>query len=769
MDVKLHDRGTVKRQVATPFELKTGKVSFSFSHQGQISLYAMMLDKPDRPCKFGLLAYLKEGVSMKYVSINDCIRNSLIMQRNELVHHLKSAKVGPETRTNISFCANCEHLLDCCLLGQLYAPEKLSNFYSNNPDLVPCVLSHLTEREVQFFKRYIDMIYHEELHLKRESKGGHFWTRTAVELEKQKKAIGKLALHRTEATVPGEYVFERAQPFKSLGALPVDLQCSRSDRITLSIENDDYSLDKIGFVYGAIRSIDENYVTVQLDEKINESLLDRTFRLDVVPNVSNCSFMYSAILRLMTEEERNSANLRAYLIDQRAPTYNQKFAPNELDIARRVCSDLNDCQRRAVIKAFNIDRSSYLLIKGLPGTGKSETIARIVRILAELNRTVLICAHTHQAADDILLRLLNEKVKFLRIGHRSRIHPDLLEHSEDQLVRSASSMFGLRVKYLSYGIFAGTCHSMNGHLIFGLKQFDYCIVDEANQMSLPESLLPLLDCERFILVGDSQQLPPAVQSEEARLAGLGETMFDILSRQKTDDRWEDNCVSLTVQYRMNREIMRIANRCTYDNQLSCASDWVANSTLDLNREHLEPIESWMEACLSGDIKLSVVFLNTDGSEESADERSADRHAEPNVKRDDDDGISFNQIEINILIKIVHRLVQCHHPVEQMSIISFYSEQIRRLKSSISGPMISTVDQYQGKDVVLISCVKSRKSERTGTEILNDNRLLNVAMTRAKKKLILVGNRSALECYEPFRRLFACLNDYQIIQVSGRPQ
>ena len=761
MDVQLHDRGTMKRQVATPFELKTGKVSFSFSHQGQISLYAMMLDKRSRPCNFGLLAYLKEGVSMKYVPINDCIRNSLILQRNELVHHLKNAKIGPETRTNISFCSNCEHLLDCCLLGQVYAPEKLASFYSNNPEFVPCVLSHLTEREVQFFQRYIDMIDLEERQLKEEFKGGYYWNRSAVELETEKKAIGRLVLHRTEVAVPGEYMFERAQQYKSLGALPVDLQCGRADRITMSVENED-SLDKIGFVYGVIKSIDENYVSVQLDEKINESLLDNTFRLDIVPVISNCSFMYSAILRLMSEEERNSANLRAYLIGERAPTFNQKFAPNELDIARRICSDLNDCQRRAVIRSFNLD--DYLLIKGFPGTGKSETIVRIVRILAELNKTVLICAHTNQAVDDILLRLLSHKVRFLRIGNRSRIHPNLLEHSEDQLVRGSSSMFGLKVKYLSYGVFAGTCHSMNAHLIFGLKKIDYCILDEASQLSLPESLLPLLDCERFILVGDSQQLPPIVKSEAARLAGLDQTLFDILSRQKTDDLWEDNSVSLTIQYRMNREIMRIANSCTYDHKLSCASDEVANSTLDLKWAHLEAIEIWMEACLSGDIELSVVFLDTDGSDDT--ERTDAR----NIKRNEDDGILFNQNEINISAKIVNRLIQCDCRVDQMGIISFYSQQTRLLKSSISATLdISTIDQYQGtaKDIVLISCVKSIKSSTTGTEILSDNRRLNVAITRAKKKLILVGSRSTLECYEPFGRLFACLNDCQIIKVSEK--
>ena len=87
MDVEIHDRNGVREQKSTPFEIKTGKVSYSLSHESPVSLYAMMNNSIDQ-CDFGLLCYLKEGVNMKYVVINDNRKCDLIMQRNNLVHYL---------------------------------------------------------------------------------------------------------------------------------------------------------------------------------------------------------------------------------------------------------------------------------------------------------------------------------------------------------------------------------------------------------------------------------------------------------------------------------------------------------------------------------------------------------------------------------------------------------------------------------------------------------------------------------------------------------
>ena len=371
MEVEVHEsrNGVIRqiRQIATPFELKTGKVSFSFSHQGQISLYTLLLNNASNPVYFGLLAYLKGGVFMKYVTINDHIKHGLIMQRNDLVYFLRSLEQQPAVRSNTSFCGKCEHLLDCCLVAKLYDPVKLENFKRNDPDLIPATLDHLTEKDEEFAKKWIDMIRLEEKRARYDPKSGAFWNKDAVEQERKELAIAKLTLHKIHHA-SFEYVFKRASTHRALGPLPVDLQFSRNaDRIALSIEGEHGDLEKIGFVGGTIRSVDENYVTVRLDEKINDAFTHKVFRLDIVPGVQNFSHMYSSILRLLTNDP-SSANLRDLIINRKKPTFKQEITSGQLEIVKRVAKGLNKPQQKTVLNALKMD--DYLLIKGNPGNNR---------------------------------------------------------------------------------------------------------------------------------------------------------------------------------------------------------------------------------------------------------------------------------------------------------------------------------------------------------------------------------------------------------------
>lgn len=365
MAVEIHDsRSGVTSQIVTPFELKTGKVSFSMSHQAQITLYTLMLHNPSNPVRFGLLAYLKGGVSMKYITVNDYIKHSLLMQRNDLVHFLRSLDQQPKTISNVSFCAKCEHRMDCCLLAKLYDPAKLENFQRNDPDLITGALAHLTEQDLEFFRKWMDMIWLEEKSTRYGPKNGAFWSKDAIELEKKEMAIAKLVLHQVNHTA-FEYVFKRASAHRSLGALPVDLQFSRNaDRIALSVENESGDLEKVGFVNGNIKCIDENYVTVQLDEKLNDSYIKKVFRVDVVPAVQNYSHMYTSLLRLLNNDP-NSAVLRDLIINRRKPTFRQMLTSDQLEIVKSVARGLNKPQQKAVLNTLKMD--DYLLIKGNPG------------------------------------------------------------------------------------------------------------------------------------------------------------------------------------------------------------------------------------------------------------------------------------------------------------------------------------------------------------------------------------------------------------------
>lgn len=382
-----------------------------------------------------------------------------------------------------------------------------------------------------------------------------------------------------------------------------------------------------------------------------------------------------------------------------------------------------------------------------------------MKLLAQLKRTVIITAHTNQAVDNILLKLMKEEIPFMRIGRESRMNSEIRPFSESNLLKDCSTTQEIKKLYSSINVFAGTCFSINSHLIFKLKEIEYCIVDEASQISLPENLLPLFDCKKFILVGDPQQLPPIVRSVEAKKAGLETTLFSLLMNKI-------NCIELTIQYRMNKEIMRIANYCTYENRLTTGSQKIANATLNLEPDLIEIIdsditiecstESWLSKCLSNKIDLSVVFLDTDG-------KQAEHETDGN-------GEIYNMVEVNTILKILRHLIEKKFPVEEIGIITPYQRQVRTIREFTKrlNVEVSTIDQYQGRDksVILISCVKSKQTliNPESAEILNDSRRLNVAQTRAKNKLIVIGSKKTLKNYKPFERFFECLNENQILRI-----
>ena len=755
MDVELtNDRNGIRRiQEATPFEIKTGKVSFSYSHQAQVLIYAIMIDNLTSLCDFGILAYLKKGVHLKYVTIDNFIRNGLLSQRNELVHYLKYLQTeSPETKSNISYCNSCEHLLDCCLLGKVYEPAKLIDFQTHQPELITNTLNHLSEQQIDFFKRWLDLIYLEEKNERRKSKEYFYWNIDAYKLENEKRAIAKLELESDlSADLLYEYVFKRAESFKSLDHLP-NLQFNKnSERITLSVEDECGNLERIGFVNGIIKFIDENYVTVQLDNAINERYFNKLFRLDVLSYQNFYSHLYTSILRLM-ENERNAEHLRKLIIEKKRPTSSQQpqLSSKMTELIKNSIKQLNAKQQEVICKSFKIN--DYLLINGCSSTGKTETIIQLIKILSKLKKTIIITAYTNRAVDNLLLKLKEyDDINFMRIGSLSKIHPDLLIHSEHHLIANCTSTSDIKNVYASINIFAGACFAFDYHLIFSMKLIEYCIVDEANQLCLPLSLLPLLNSQKFILAGDSNLLG-AIASTPSNKSGLEQTLFELLIRR--DDSFEDHYVDLNIQYGMNREIMKIANHCTYNNRLACGSGEIANAVLDLaaNKFEMKVNEknrnerTWLDYCLSNDIDLSVIFLDTD------DQLIVNQS---NFKMN-------NQFEINILIKILNQL-SSSVPNYEISILSFYKDQIQSLKSLITDIECSTIDQYQGgnKDIILISCVKK---DPIIDELLNDNELFNMAITRARKKLILIGSRITLECYEPFLKLFACLNVNQVIKV-----
>lgn len=423
-----------------------------------------------------------------------------------------------------------------------------------------------------------------------------------------------------------------------------------------------------------------------------------------------------------------------------------------------------------------------------------------------MKKSVLITSHTHSAVDNILIRLKQFNIPFLRLGsNSSRISSKIYENSEINLFKNYKTSKELENFYNSYQIIGVTCLGTT-HSIFNYRKFDLCIIDEATQLLQPTSLRPLFYSKKFILIGDPEQLPPVIRSKDAKLLGAEETLFIRL------DSIESTSI-LTLQYRMNKIITKLANNLTYNGNLICANENIMKAQLNLlNREIFIKnfsTQKWILRTLEIHVDQSVILLNT--------QNCLNRHYEfqnrifnnKKIKRNDleliekrfndevEKGVEENQkmnsiskklnyinyCEIAIIFYLIEALLKNGYNSEDIGIIASYRAQVELMRKfkenfqnyyqknseeiiNINGLEVNTVDQYQGRDkeIIFYSCTRTtdnydnnsseQQERKKETEILEDRRRLTVAITRSKHKLIIIGDEKCLNRYTPFKDLFS---------------
>ena len=288
------------------------------------------------------------------------------------------------------------------------------------------------------------------------------------------------------------------------------------------------------------------------------------------------------------------------------------------------------------------------------------------------------------------------------------------------------------------------------------QHFDVAIIDEAGQISQPAILGALASADSFVLVGDHMQLPPLVADDAAEQAGYGVSMLKRLA-----ERQPDSIAKLTLQYRMHENICSLANEICYHGELKCANETVRSSKLILSRYPKAlpiPIQhdsngngpssdvGWLQRVLNPD--MPAVFVDTDAIGCSASgtfqglERSSGRRQ---------GGTIVNDTEVSLVRSIVRNLLKCGLNSASIGVICPYRSQLRILdddkflrRMKKAGLEISTIDRYQGRDkaAIVISLVRSNTEGKSG-RLLEDFRRLNVAISRAKRKLIIVGSMKTL--------------------------
>ncbi|PVD31406.1 hypothetical protein C0Q70_06818 [Pomacea canaliculata] len=741
VEVKLGKKpGQVIRKVL-PLELKTGKASYSVEHKGQVTLYSLMTsDRRDDP-EEGLLLYLKQP-DMKVIPVKaENKQGSLLQLRNEMAHYLSrqtiktveddghaNYRIGhlPNPIDNLRSCSKCPQLLTCTIFQRSAEELQLAENHAMRK-LLPDTLAHCLPP--------ICNTSHT---------GFYVWNLNRQ--EHQGDCLQQMVISSTILGVPESQSFtegkgccvrfQRRPGFSGCAINTVGI--NKNDSVVISSEDGRLIALSTGF----IKDVSEDAVDIVVDRDSfhdNKEFRTEVFRIDRCDTYSSANYLMSNLARLM-ESNPHSEKLRSLVIDRKKPEFSLTLSKAAVGRVKNIFRPLNKPQKTAILKVLMC--KDYALIKGYPGTGKTSTIVSLVKILKELGHSVLLTSYTHSAVDNILLKLKEDNVPFLRLGRSSRVHPHLQNFVAENLTLNIKSVSELKEFYSSYAIVATSCLGIN-HPVFQQRKFDICIVDEASQILQPACLGPLFHAESlYWSLGMEESL-------FSRLDGSGATY------------------ELCLQYRMNSTIVQLANDLVYNGALQCGSPAVGCATVQhvpvplvrlRTTFHLTNTPEWMKVVLDSSLAKAVVFLDT--RQISAPEIS--------------DGQGFwNKVEASIIVNICHLFLQAGVRAKDVGVIAPYRAQVqhlRRLASQqqpLKGLEINTVDQYQGRDkaIILVSFVRSCAGGGSvgKSGLLQDVRRLNVALTRAKHKLVLVGNTQTLSQYQPLRTLLNSLQERQ--QVS----
>ena len=440
---------------------------------------------------------------------------------------------------------------------------------------------------------------------------------------------------------------------------------------------------------------------------------------------------------------------------------------------------LNTTQEEAVNQVLRA--KDVAIVHGPPGTGKTTTLVEAIREALMRENQVLVCAQSNMAVDWISEKLVDRGINVLRIGNPSRVndkmlsftyerrfeaHPDYTQlwairkairdlrghrkrgdekfHQKLESLKSRATELEIRINndlFSEARVIASTLVSSANRLLDGQK-FGTLFIDEAAQALEAACWIPMRRVSRVVLAGDHCQLPPTVKSIAALKAGLGKTLME-----RIVEIHPEAVTLLRMQYRMNDDIMRFSSNYFYDGKVESAPEVKYRSILDLDT----PIE-WKDTSLL-DEKEQFVGESFGRINKAEAELTLDT-LQHYFERIGKQRLLDERIDVGIIspyraqVQYLRRLLMKRE----------YFKPFRRLIS------VNTVDGFQGqeRDVIIISMVRANDDGQIG--FLRDLRRMNVAITRARMKLIILGDKNTLTRHPFYRQLWQYIQ-----QLSGKEE
>ena len=571
----------------------------------------------------------------------------------------------------------------------------------------------------------------------------------------------------------------------------IDTEISVGDMVLVSTANplsSDFT--------GTVTEKGARYIKVAFDKRIPRWVLKKKVRLDLYANDITFRRMEDNLNHLSLKGK----NALEYILNERNPKKNKPVPYIDY-----IDQNLNDSQKRAIENALSCE--NFYLIHGPFGTGKTRTLVELISQETRQNHKVLATAESNAAVDNILERLMeNKKPNLTRLGHPQRVSKHnvtqtlaykvenhKLNKKISKIHKKIDNLIEKRKVYTKptpqyrrgfsdYDILFNASKGKGGRGISAEKmksmaqwieynqqidelhdeikrvetrmikdiidasdvilstnssaalesiaktKFDVAVIDEASQATIPSVLIPIAKAHRFILAGDHKQLPPTIISEKAQK--LEKTLFEELIKI-----YPFKSQLLNVQYRMNSLLMKFPNAEFYNNNLK------SDSSVD-------------------DITINDII--TSDTEEDAmlfvDTSKVDLDGEKHLK---DSKSIINKLEADIAVSFANDYLNAGLEETDIGIISPYADQVKIIQDR-TPVEVKTVDGFQGreKEIIIISTVRSNENGNIG--FLRDLRRLNVAITRAKRKLIIIGNIDTLKDNPTYFRLIEFARENNVL-------